>query len=83
MVECGDTAMTLTVRRRRAAQLLLDRGEAAASMSGTVRSTGAPFTVEHSCSVKLHLASYALDYHLSLEMLLFSKAAPPPPSKVL
>lgn len=27
VVECGDDAMTLTVRRRRAVQLLLDRGE--------------------------------------------------------
>lgn len=28
VVECGDDAMTLTVRRRRAVQLLLNRGEA-------------------------------------------------------
>ncbi|MEQ2166665.1 hypothetical protein GOODEAATRI_030613, partial [Goodea atripinnis] len=27
-VECGDDAMTLTVRRKRAIQLLLDQGEA-------------------------------------------------------
>lgn len=31
VVECGDDAMTLTVRRRRAVQLLLGRGEATAS----------------------------------------------------
>lgn len=31
VVECGDDVMTLTVRRRRAVQLQLDRGDAAAS----------------------------------------------------
>lgn len=31
VVECGDHAMTLTVRRRRAVQLLLDQGEAAST----------------------------------------------------
>lgn len=50
VVECGDDAMTLTVRRRRAVQLLLDRGEATASpftntpaLSGTVTSVYIPF----------------------------------------
>lgn len=79
VVECGDDAMTLTVRRRRAVQLLLDRGEATASpftntpaLSGTVTSVYILFfnmNVELYYSVKLHQVS---NYHLRIYFQKFS-----------
>lgn len=56
VVECGDDAMTLTVRRRRAVQLLLNRGEATVfpftNTDGDVIIRGLNMELHHTASMQ-------------------------------